>query len=1189
MSKGLPEVLGRYQILRAIGEGGIGKLYLARDPDIEREVAIKVLREGLDDAELRERFAREARSAGRLQHINIVTIYDVGKHEGQPYIAMEYVKGETLGALLKSHQPTSLSRKFQIMEDLCSGLHYAHRAGVVHRDIKPGNIIISDDGILKILDFGIARLGGSGMTQAGMVMGTLNYMPPEQMEGRPVDARADMFSAGAVFYELLCFKLAFPGDLRTGIVVKILNGKPEPLEHLCPHLDPAVVALVNRCLEKQPDKRYADMDAVRRELVKLRRRVVEEEEQSQEAPTMISGQLPTGEWPATIKPTMAPPPSTSSAPSSAVESSRAKSLRIRAEQLHTHVSRARHAIETEDYHAVMEACQHALVLDPENAEANDLEARARAALDEQQLQQWISEGREELNRGALTVAAGLVDKALAQNRSSPDAISLRTAVADALKRRAAEQARAREFADAMARAERDLAAGSLDAATAAIDRALELQKGDLAGRALQGRIASAVEAKRRADEIAHAKQAVTDARERFAAGDHSGALETLESVESGATIVGAVLEELRREAKEIERKRVEAEAAAAREQEEQERRRRAEEERRQKEEAEARRLAAEAAVREQQEQERQRKAAEEARLAAEAARREQEKEARRQKQKEEAEAEARRLAAEAAVREQQEQARQRKAAEEARLAAEAARREQEKEARRQKEEAEARRLAAEAALRREKEAADARRLAAEAAERREKEEQEARRLAAEAARKAEEKKEQEGRRRQEIALKTSEASASFRHQKFDEALALVRAALAIDPQHREAKALEASIAQAAERRRDASAALADARASVERAQFDAALKTLARARKIDPGLQGIDEVRQAAEAGRAKAEAAERTRREVDRLLARAAKAVARREWPRALDEVGQALRLDGAHEGAIKLKQQIDESVARERPAPAKRDIGDEPTIRASGPASLALADEPTIQASASASPALADEPTIQASMSVSPAVADEPTIEAPARARVDAAVEATIQAPVPAAWRESVVSARLAVRTLDATSGRSIPFPEAVPSARPASEAGEAISDRAPAVERPATNRRLLIAAAAVIVAAVLAGTLVIPMLRREPATAPTETSAPGTAGTPGTIVLNIAPWATIDAITRKSDGQRVGEPNLVTPVVVALPAGEYHVKASNPAFSQALEFDLSVAAGGVQEVRRAMPDLQPEEEVTRILTSQ
>ena len=161
----------------------MGDLYLGRDPMLDRFVAIKMLKAGSTADDLRERFAREARSAARLAHVNIVTIYDVGEHEGQPYIAMEYVLGETLLEKIRRRSDLPLATKLQYVDELCAGLAHAHRAGIIHRDIKPANLIVAAEGTLKILDFGIARLADSSMTQSGMMLGTLNYMSPEQISG----------------------------------------------------------------------------------------------------------------------------------------------------------------------------------------------------------------------------------------------------------------------------------------------------------------------------------------------------------------------------------------------------------------------------------------------------------------------------------------------------------------------------------------------------------------------------------------------------------------------------------------------------------------------------------------------------------------------------------------------------------------------------------------------------------------------------------------------------------------------------------------------------------------------------------------------------------------------------------------------------------------------------------------------
>ena len=246
----------------------MGALFKAWDPKLEREVAIKVLRG--DDSEMRERFAREARSAAHLRHPNIVTIFDVGEEAGQPFIAMELIQGQTLAELIRTRAPLAIDRKLELIEALCEGLGFAHRAGVVHRDVKPANMMVDADGALKILDFGIARFGGGGgVTHAGMLIGTLNYMSPEQVMGKDVDARCDIYAVGLVFYELLAGRQAFPGDLDTGILNRILSVPPDPIA-AAPGVPPEVARIVDRAIAKDPNQRYQDLTAMRVELEQSR-------------------------------------------------------------------------------------------------------------------------------------------------------------------------------------------------------------------------------------------------------------------------------------------------------------------------------------------------------------------------------------------------------------------------------------------------------------------------------------------------------------------------------------------------------------------------------------------------------------------------------------------------------------------------------------------------------------------------------------------------------------------------------------------------------------------------------------------------------------------------------------------------------------------------------------------------------
>ena len=251
----------------------MGRLYLAKDPMLGRPLAIKLIRDEIEDGDVRARFMQEARAAGSLKHPNIVTVFDVGEHEGHPFIAMEFVAGETLSAVIERAEPMALGTKLHLTEQLCRGLAHAHRAGLVHRDIKPANLMVDDQGALHILDFGIARIDGSGLTSTGVAIGTLNYMSPEQVGGQDVDHRSDVFAVGAVFHELLAYQKAFPGTIQDGLMYRIVHGEPASLGEACPELDPAITEMATRAMRTRAAERYQDLDEMANALVEIRQRV----------------------------------------------------------------------------------------------------------------------------------------------------------------------------------------------------------------------------------------------------------------------------------------------------------------------------------------------------------------------------------------------------------------------------------------------------------------------------------------------------------------------------------------------------------------------------------------------------------------------------------------------------------------------------------------------------------------------------------------------------------------------------------------------------------------------------------------------------------------------------------------------------------------------------------------------------
>ena len=231
------EKIGRYKILEQIGQGAMGVVYKALDPFIERVVAVKTMSADLDaDPDFRARCFREARSIGQLSHKNIIVIYDLGEEGGKAYMAMEFLDGEDLKFRIARKEHIPLEVKLRYMIEVTEGLSHAHKKEVFHRDIKPGNIYITKTGQVKILDFGLARLASSDMTKSGSVMGTPNYMSPEQIRGTPIDNRSDIFSAGATFYELITYRRPFYSESLQSTFYKVLQEEPEPVETIDPSI-----------------------------------------------------------------------------------------------------------------------------------------------------------------------------------------------------------------------------------------------------------------------------------------------------------------------------------------------------------------------------------------------------------------------------------------------------------------------------------------------------------------------------------------------------------------------------------------------------------------------------------------------------------------------------------------------------------------------------------------------------------------------------------------------------------------------------------------------------------------------------------------------------------------------------------------------------------------------------------------
>jgi eukaryotic-like serine/threonine-protein kinase len=253
---------GRYRVVDRIGSGGMADVYCAEDLQLGRNVALKVLHGRFaEDAEFVERFRREARNAAGLQHQHVVSIYDRGEWDGRYYIAMEYLEGRSLKSVVEHEAPLDPDRAIDIVVQILRAARFAHRRGIVHRDLKPHNVIVDDEGRATVTDFGIARAGASDMTQTGSIMGTAQYLSPEQAQGQATDARSDLYSVGVTLYELLTGRVPFDGESAVTIALKHVNERPVPPSAFNRAVTPELESVVMRALEKDRRRRFPDADA----------------------------------------------------------------------------------------------------------------------------------------------------------------------------------------------------------------------------------------------------------------------------------------------------------------------------------------------------------------------------------------------------------------------------------------------------------------------------------------------------------------------------------------------------------------------------------------------------------------------------------------------------------------------------------------------------------------------------------------------------------------------------------------------------------------------------------------------------------------------------------------------------------------------------------------------------------------
>src|SRR5438105_10231957 len=281
---------GRYKILRKLGTGGMADVYLAEDQELGRRVAIKILndRHAADDSFV-ERFRREAKNAAGLSHPNIVSIYDRGEAEGTYYIAMEFLDGRSLKELIVSRGSAPIRTTIEYARQILAAVGFAHRHGIVHRDIKPHNVLVGPEGRLKVTDFGIARSGASQMTEVGSIIGTAQYLSPEQARGSPVDQTSDLYSVGVVLYELLTGQVPFTGDTPLQVAMKHLSEVPVPPSELRSELPENLDLVVLRALAKAPEARYQTAEEMDDDLARVARGLSPSAETETAATNVLAG------------------------------------------------------------------------------------------------------------------------------------------------------------------------------------------------------------------------------------------------------------------------------------------------------------------------------------------------------------------------------------------------------------------------------------------------------------------------------------------------------------------------------------------------------------------------------------------------------------------------------------------------------------------------------------------------------------------------------------------------------------------------------------------------------------------------------------------------------------------------------------------------------------------------------------
>ena len=497
-----PTKIGKYDVVRVIGRGGMGMVYQAIDPTIGRMVAIKRVTAVLsDDPELLKRFYREAKSTGQLQHPNIVTLYGLGDQDGVPYLVMEYLEGDSLEKIIREHRPYTLAEKLNIIIQACEGLAYAHHRHIIHRDVKPGNIVVLNDGGVKIVDFGIAQLGNERFTRTGQVVGSLYYMSPEQIQDADVDSRSDIYSIGVVLFEFLSGALPYQGKDPTSTLAKILNDAPPSLAKYVPVYPPDLDDVLRRAMARDRNERYASMEDLLFDL-----RTVQE---------ALSRELIAG------------------------------ALRA-----------AENCIASRDWERAREQLRQVLTLDKQHRRANELLREVHAQVQRQHLSEQVSQLRqgaeEALSMRNWDEALRLLDQAVKLDAGNKELAEYRDSI-----RRSSTL-----LAEALRRAEALHDAGDLEGAKQAVEKALTVDPANTTAKALNAILSKELSERAKRKKV---DEYIVGARKEIALRHFTSALELLRGAEAIDPSVAEVQQLIRSAAagRESERRRLALEKACA--------------------------------------------------------------------------------------------------------------------------------------------------------------------------------------------------------------------------------------------------------------------------------------------------------------------------------------------------------------------------------------------------------------------------------------------------------------------------------------------------------------------------------------------------------------------------------------------------------------------------------------------------